>query len=113
MLAKIAPWQPLQFVPPADSPPPSSWPLMWRARSTVVAVYVPPWQVPQLVDAVTPAWPPVVGGSPWQLPQLAAAPFQVQVATEPAYPTPSEAPWQYTAQLVWVVLPLPWVNEGV
>ena len=66
------------------------------ATSTAPAAStVPPWQLTQVVSAAALWWLAVPGGDLWQLPQLAAAPFQVQEATQPRVVVAlSEEPWQ-------------------
>ena len=63
--------------------------------TTPAALTVPPWHFEQVVRAAALWWLAVPGGDLWQLPQSAAAPFQVQEATEPRVVVAlSEEPWQ-------------------
>ncbi len=63
--------------------------------TTPVALTVPPWHFEQVVSAAALWWLAVPGGDLWQLPQSAAAPFQVQEATEPRVVVAlSDEPWQ-------------------
>ena len=63
--------------------------------TTPVALTVPPWHSEQVVSAAALWWLAVPGGDMWQLPQSAAAPFQVQEATEPRVVVASNVePWQ-------------------
>ncbi len=73
-------------------------PFTWRPPATLTtpdALTVPPWHFEQVVNAAALWWLAVPGGDLWQLPQLAAAPFQVQLATLPRVVVAlSEEPWQ-------------------
>ena len=56
---------------------------------------MPAWQETQVVSAAALWWLAVPGGDLWQLPQSAAAPFQVQEATEPRVVVAlRDEPWQ-------------------
>ena len=64
-------------------------------RTAPAASTVPAWQETQVVRAAALWWLAVPGGDLWQLPQSAAAPFQVQEATEPRVVVAlSDEPWQ-------------------
>ena len=63
--------------------------------TTPAALTVPEWHLLHVVSAEALWWLAVPGGDLWQLPQSAAAPSQVQLATEPRVVVAlSEEPWQ-------------------
>ena len=89
----LLPWQLVQVSVEVSMAPFTCRP---PATSTAPAAFtVPAWQELQVVSAEALWWLAVPGGDLWQLPQFAAAPFQVQLATEPRVVVAlSEEPWQ-------------------